>query len=169
LIKSPFVKKSFVPEIFYKVLFVNRFGRKPMHFLLVAIIAVFGCASAFAPNPYAYAAVRFFAGIGVGGEYQCTIQNSILLMILKMKDILYFIGYYCIYSIYLMEFLTPTYRVVCGSLGLWFLGEMCLALAAYLISSWRILSLVAAAPAAIMLLTYPWVIIIHQYTALAVH
>lgn len=54
-----------------------------------------------------------------------------------------------------MEFLTPRWRVICGSISFWFAGEMLLALSAYFISSWRILTLIASIPALFGLLTCP--------------
>lgn len=51
-----------------------------------------------------------------------------------------------------MEFLTPSWRTICGAISFWPPGEMLLGLLAYLIISWRLLTVVVALPALVLLL-----------------
>lgn len=45
----------------------DRFGRRPVLIVSVLIDAIFGIASAFAPDPTTLLALRFLTGVGVGG------------------------------------------------------------------------------------------------------
>jgi hypothetical protein len=46
-----------------------------------------------------------------------------------------------------MEFLTPTWRTICGCISFWAIGEMFLGLFGYLIVPWRTLSWATSLPA----------------------
>jgi hypothetical protein len=94
------------------------------------IMGFFGVASGLVTHEYLYALTRFFAGVGCG-------------------------GFYVVYSIYLIEFLTPSWRTICGCVSFWFLGEMALTLAAYLMPPWRILTIVTSSTAFLSFLAYP--------------
>jgi MFS family permease len=93
-------------------------------------MSIFGAASGLVTDVYSFAATKFLTGLGVG-------------------------GYYVVYSIYLIEFLTPSWRTICGCVSLWFLGELILTLFAYFIPSWRILTLATSLPGLLIFLTYP--------------
>jgi len=97
---------------------------------MVSIMGSFGIASGLVYDEFVYGVARFFAGVGCG-------------------------GFYVVYSIYLIEFLTPSWRTISGCLSLWFLGEMALAVAAYLMPSWRLLTLVTSSTAFLIFLAYP--------------
>jgi len=62
---------------------------------------------------------------------------------------------YVVYLNYLMEFLTPAFRTICGCVSLWSLGEMLLALIAYFTPDWRPLTAFTALPALIILIALP--------------
>ena len=65
------------------------------------------------------------------------------------------IGSFVVCYVHLMEFLTPKWRTICGCVSLMPEGEMLLALLAYLISSWRLLTIATAAPVFVLVLFYP--------------
>jgi hypothetical protein len=62
---------------------------------------------------------------------------------------------YVVYVNYLMEFLTPEFRTICGCVSLWSVGEMMLALGAWFIPEWRQLSWLISLPALFILTAYP--------------
>ena len=94
------------------------------------LMLVFGVISGLVTDIYSFAIAKFLAGIGVG-------------------------GFYVVYNIYLIEFLTPSWRTICGCVSIWFIGEMLLTLFAYFIPSWRMLTLAASLPTLLIFLTFP--------------
>ncbi|CAL8107343.1 unnamed protein product [Orchesella dallaii] len=109
----------------------ERYGRKKAHFTLCVLMGTFGFASGWAPDPYMYCLFRFVTGFAVGGCY-------------------------VVYLNYLMEFLTPQYRTVCGCVSLWAVGEMLLALVGYYMPGWRQINWITSLPVFTILLAYPW-------------
>ncbi|CAG7832213.1 unnamed protein product [Allacma fusca] len=77
-----------------------------------------------------YAISRFLAGFGMGGCF-------------------------VVYLVHLMEFLTPSWRTICGCVSLWPIGEMLLGLIAYLVPNWRYLTVITALPTFLVLLMFP--------------
>jgi len=84
----------------------------------------------WAPNVIVFAGLRFISGLAIGGLF-------------------------VVYVNYLMEFLTPTCRTICGCVTFWAIGEMLLALIGYLLPSWRELSLTVALPVLLVPLASP--------------
>ena len=64
-------------------------------------------------------------------------------------------GTFVAYLVHLTEFLTPSWRSLCGAVPFWCVGEMLLGLLAYLIPNWRYLTVATAAPAFVVLLFFP--------------
>ncbi|CAG7723505.1 unnamed protein product [Allacma fusca] len=112
--------------------FADGFGRKTAFYTNVAIFGIFGIVSAVANNIYLFGASRLLAGIGLG-------------------------GFYCVYYIFLMEFLTPKWRTIAGCVSIWSVGIMTLALLAYLLKSWRYLTCAPSIAALSVLCFYPFV------------
>ncbi|OXA36584.1 Organic cation transporter protein [Folsomia candida] len=111
--------------------FAESFGRKKAHFGLCFLMGGFGFASGWAPDPYSYAATRFVAGFAVGGCF-------------------------VVYMNYLMEFLTPSFRTICGCVSLWAVGEMMLAFIAYNLPHWRHLTFATTLPTFLIFFAYPF-------------
>ena len=108
----------------------DKYGRKTAFFGMTLFMGLFGLCSGLAFDLYTYGILKFLCGIGIG-------------------------GFYCVYYIYLIEFLTPSFRTICGCLSIWFLGEFTLVLFAYYIESWRILTVATSIPSFFILLIYP--------------
>ncbi|CAG7723726.1 unnamed protein product [Allacma fusca] len=96
-------------------------------------MAIFGMLPALSWDPISYAVARFLAGVGQGGSFT-------------------------VYLVHLMEFLTPSWRAVCGCVSFWPLGEMLLGLVAYLVPNWRFITIATAIPAYVVLLFLPYIV-----------
>lgn len=107
-----------------------RFGRKSTHFGLSLLMGISSFASAWTYDPVSYAITRGVAGFAVGGCF-------------------------VVYMNYLMEFLIPSFRTVCGCVSLWAVGEMLLALLAYKIQNWRYLTALTGLPILLIFAIYP--------------
>lgn len=90
-------------------------------------MGLLGMLPAAAFDPWSYAVSRYLAGLGVGACF-------------------------VVYLAHLMEFLTPSWRTIVGTVMTWPFGEMLLGLLAYLIVGWRWLTVVSAFPALLLLL-----------------
>ncbi|CAG7733131.1 unnamed protein product [Allacma fusca] len=112
--------------------FADAFGRKTAFYTNVGIFGAFGIVSGVANSIYLFGASRFLAGIGLG-------------------------GFYCVYYIFFMEFLTPKWRTIAGCVSLWSVGIMTLALLAYLLKSWRYLTCAPSIAALSVICFYPFV------------
>ncbi|CAG7733132.1 unnamed protein product [Allacma fusca] len=110
----------------------DAFGRKTAFYSNVAVMGAFGLVSGVANNIYLFGGSRFLAGVGLG-------------------------GFYCVYYIFLMEFLTPKWRTIAGCVSIWSVGIMSLALLAYLLPSWRYLTCAPSIVALVVLCFYPFV------------
>ncbi|CAG7821037.1 unnamed protein product, partial [Allacma fusca] len=97
------------------------YGRKVGFYFIALGIGFGGILPGLATSPITCAIARFIAGFGNGG---C------------------FVGF----LVHLMEFLTPSWRIICGCISLWPMGEMLLGLLAYHIPNWRYLTVVSALP-----------------------
>ncbi|ODM95999.1 Organic cation transporter protein [Orchesella cincta] len=112
---------------FLSSLLSDQFGRKKCFYFQTICMGVLGMLPAAAIDPWSYAIARFLAGFGVGACF-------------------------VIYLSHLMEFLTPAWRTICGTISFWPFGEMLLGLLAYLIVGWRWLTIIVALPALFLLL-----------------
>ncbi|CAL8121746.1 unnamed protein product [Orchesella dallaii] len=105
----------------------DQFGRKKCFLFQTICMGLLGMLPAAAFDPWSYAVAKFLAGFGVGACF-------------------------VVYLAHLMEFLTPAWRTICGTISFWPPGEMLLGLLAYLIVSWRWLTIIVALPALFLLL-----------------
>ncbi|CAL8110024.1 unnamed protein product [Orchesella dallaii] len=109
----------------------DQYGRKLAFYLICLLMGVSGILSANAETLVTYGISRFIAGFAAGGG-----------LVAHMN--------------YLMEYLTPSWRVLCGTVSLWPLGEILLGLFGYMIPSWRTLTWVTSVPALLLFVTIPF-------------
>ncbi|CAG7832514.1 unnamed protein product [Allacma fusca] len=106
-------------------------GRKQTLYLSCLLMLLGGAASSISPSPYVFAAARFLIGVNIS-------------------------TYMVMATIYPMEFFTPKYRSLSGTLGPWGEGVILLALLAYFFPSWRTLSWVTCLPMTLIFFTFPF-------------
>ncbi|XP_036438437.1 solute carrier family 22 member 13 isoform X2 [Colossoma macropomum] len=114
--------------------FADRFGRRVIILVALALQAVFGVGAAFAPNFYIYVLLRFVVGTTISG----VIMNAFVLG---------------------TEWTGPRHRMLAGVITDYFFGVGYILLAglAYLIRDWRHLQLAISAPGFIFIF-YIWVL-----------
>ncbi|KAM9339632.1 solute carrier family 22 member 6 [Symphorus nematophorus] len=112
----------------------DKYGRRIVILINLAIQAVFGVAAAFAPNFYVYTALRFMVGTSISG----IIMNAFVLG---------------------TEWTGPKQRMLAGIITDYFFGfgYILLAGVAYLIRDWRKLQLAISAPG-FLFIFYIWVL-----------
>ncbi|OXA44164.1 solute carrier family 22 member 15-like [Folsomia candida] len=108
------------------------YGRKWVYIGVCGLMAFGQGLSSLAPNPVVYAVARFFAGAGISG----------------------FMG---MSTIYPLEFMTPNYRLLIGSVGPWGEGIMLFALLAYYVAPWRSLLFYSALPFIFVIVVVPFI------------
>ncbi|KAL6485413.1 hypothetical protein MHYP_G00048050 [Metynnis hypsauchen] len=114
--------------------FADRFGRRVIILVALALQAVFGVGAAFAPNFYVYVLLRFVVGTTISG----VIMSAFVLG---------------------TEWTGPRHRMLAGIITDYFFGVGYILLAglAYLIRDWRRLQLAISAPGFIFIF-YIWVL-----------
>ncbi|XP_040017144.2 solute carrier family 22 member 6 isoform X3 [Gasterosteus aculeatus] len=112
----------------------DKYGRRIIILINLAVQAVFGVGAAFAPNFYVYIALRFVVGTSISG----VIMNAFVLG---------------------TEWTGPKQRMLAGIITDYFFGfgYMLLAGVAYLIRDWRKLQLAISAPG-LLFVSYIWVL-----------
>lgn len=90
-----------------------------------------GCVSALALSPLMYAILRLVSGLATGGLYFVALN-------------------------FLMEFLTPPYRTICGCVSLWGIGEMLLAITGWFFPNWRKLLFVISLPVLVLTILFSY-------------
>ncbi|XP_037304945.2 solute carrier family 22 member 13 isoform X2 [Pungitius pungitius] len=112
----------------------DKYGRRIIILINLAVQAVFGVGAAFAPNFYVYIAVRFVVGTSISG----VIMNAFVLG---------------------TEWTGPKQRMLAGIITDYFFGfgYILLAGVAYLIRDWRKLQLAISAPG-ILFVSYIWLL-----------
>jgi len=95
-------------------------GRKKSFYLGFFLMTIGGLLSGFAVSWQMYAACRLIVGVGFGGN-----------MVVQV--------------IYPMEFLGKKWRCLCGTVGCWAIGTIILAVIAYFIREWSLLTIVTSA------------------------
>lgn len=135
----------------------HRYGRRYTFFAALVLQALGQGVSAVAPNPYVYAVARLVAGAGVSGIHRLNKLFHIIKIYRErlFKILVGVIGCLSIAAIYSMEFLTPRYRPIAGSVGPWGEGVMLLAGLAYFVRPWRTLIWYSMVPYLLLLVLIP--------------
>ncbi|CAG7832512.1 unnamed protein product, partial [Allacma fusca] len=106
-------------------------GRKKTLYASCLLILLAGAASGVSSSPFFYAATRFVIGFSIA-------------------------TYMVVGAIYPMEFFTPKYRSLSGTIGPWGEGVMLLALLAYLFPDWKTLSWISSLPMILVFISLPF-------------
>ncbi len=110
-----------------------------------------GMLPALAWNPWSYAIARFFSGIGVGACFVVYLSH----LMVTLHPIFSYVYKKILIPIFTkQEFLTPSWRTICGTVSFWPIGEIFLAPLAYFIGSWRWLTFATAVPALLLVPFY---------------